>query len=270
MELLTLIVGVIGCLAAVAVIPEVRRIFKLRDSPAESAGTRADRLPAPPTVEAPHLSAELSQTLEQLRGTMEALAQQLGPGVRDQGQERLIMALQELRQPVQMMAERLPRLVVEQDQLRADLDALKQTLRAEAAAPPTRSAPENARLLALVARQADLDLESQFLGEQRLRLGNLVAALDHGPEEMPEALAGRIRAIQAADKMMELNLNRVLSQRAAIEAEIQSVKRVISKNIQDSFRLAGYAEERPDPPRPQNGVSTTPPPRDPGRSSADD
>lgn len=56
--------------------------------------------------------------------------------------------------------------------------------------------------------------------------------------ESPQAIAiqARIAAIQTLDKSLELNLKRVETQRQAIVTEIDAVQKVISKNIDSSFK----------------------------------
>ena len=100
-----------------------------------------------------------------------------------------------------------------------------------------------ARLMALISRRSDLELEAQFISQQRLYLGNMVsgyfnlhARLDPG-SKAARTLDAKIKQLQQADKLLEMHLNRINSQREAINKEQDSVQKLISDNIQRSFGL---------------------------------
>jgi hypothetical protein len=106
-------------------------------------------------------------------------------------------------------------------------------------------AANNARLMGLIARKSDLELEGQFISQHRMFLSsmssglfNLQAKLD--PESRAaKVLEARIQTLQQADKVLEMHLNRINSQRDAVNQEMESVRKVVSKNIQGSFGLLG-------------------------------
>lgn len=106
-------------------------------------------------------------------------------------------------------------------------------------------AANQARLMGLIARKSDLELEAQFVSQHRMYLGNMVAGLFNLQSKLePNSPAGkvleaRIQALQQADKVLEMQLNRITSQREAVSSELESVRKVISTNIRDSFGLLG-------------------------------
>lgn len=103
-------------------------------------------------------------------------------------------------------------------------------------------AASQARLMMLTARNSDLELQGQFINQARLQLANTVGALftitaNLEPESpTSQALQARIAAIQAIDKALDLQLRRLDSQREAIQTELEAVKKVITKNIQSTFK----------------------------------
>jgi hypothetical protein len=106
-------------------------------------------------------------------------------------------------------------------------------------------AANQARLLGLISRQRDLELESHFISQHRLYLANAMstffnmqAKLEPG-SEAAKILDARIKQLQQADKVLELHANRIQSQSKAIETEIQSVRQVLNKSIESSFGLMG-------------------------------
>jgi hypothetical protein len=106
-------------------------------------------------------------------------------------------------------------------------------------------AANQARLLGLISRQRDLELESHFISQHRMYLANAMstffnmqAKLEPG-SDAAKILDGRIKQLQQADKVLELHANRIQSQNKAIETEIQSVRQLVSKSIQSSFGLMG-------------------------------
>ncbi len=106
-------------------------------------------------------------------------------------------------------------------------------------------AANQARLLSLISRKSDLELESQFISQHRIYLANMVSGFFNmqaklEPEsEAARILEARIKQLQQADKILEMHLNRITSQRDAIMKEIDSTQNVVKKNIESSFGLMG-------------------------------
>lgn len=106
-------------------------------------------------------------------------------------------------------------------------------------------AASQARLMYLIARKSDLELETQFISQHRLYLANQVSGLFSQQAQLDpdskasKVLESRIKQLQVADKMLEMHLNRVTSQHQAVGQEIESVRKVISENIKGSFGLMG-------------------------------
>ncbi len=106
-------------------------------------------------------------------------------------------------------------------------------------------AASQARLLMLTARKSDLELHLQFINQGRLQLANMVTKLigaqmnlEPDSNESKE-LNQRIQAIQEQDKMLEIHARRIDTQHQAVQTEIDAVSKVISKNIESSFKLMG-------------------------------
>jgi len=104
-------------------------------------------------------------------------------------------------------------------------------------------AASQARLMSLIARRQDLELEAQFISQHRMHLANKVSGLfslqaSLDPEsQASRILEARIRALQAADKQLEMNLNRIKAQRDAVSQEINAARSVADQNVKDSFGL---------------------------------
>ncbi len=104
-------------------------------------------------------------------------------------------------------------------------------------------AASQARLLMIQARKNDIELQTQFINQARMQLANTVGALftltsDLNPESpTSQALQARVAAIQQIDKALELQSTRLTTQYKAIEAEYESLKKIIEKNISATFKL---------------------------------
>jgi len=102
-----------------------------------------------------------------------------------------------------------------------------------------------ARLLMLTARKSNLELNLQFINQARMQLSNMVSGLFNQQANLepdsPNAqrLNAEISSIQERDKQMEMETKRIDTQHQAIQTEIDSVSKVISKNIESSFKLMG-------------------------------
>jgi hypothetical protein len=106
-------------------------------------------------------------------------------------------------------------------------------------------AASSARLFMLTARKSDLELQLQFIQQARMRLANVMnqlfpitGSLDPNDPNI-QAKDAQLRVVQQQEKMLEVNANRVTMQHQAVETEIQAVNKVISNNIQRSFKLMG-------------------------------
>lgn len=103
-------------------------------------------------------------------------------------------------------------------------------------------AASQARYLVLTARKSDLELQGQFVNQARMSLANTMGALftisANLDPESPTAIAiqARVAAVQSLDKALEMQLRRVDTQRNAVQTEIEAVQKVISKNIEGSFK----------------------------------
>jgi hypothetical protein len=106
-------------------------------------------------------------------------------------------------------------------------------------------AASSARLYMLIARRSDLEFQLQQINQARLRLSNVLDRLilsyqDLEPENPAVQRKEQIeKLVQGMEKRMEIFANRITLQRDAINTEIDAVKKVISTNIQSSFKLMG-------------------------------
>lgn len=100
-----------------------------------------------------------------------------------------------------------------------------------------------ARLLALISRKSDLELESQFITNHKMYLGNMTSGffnmqskLDPNSEAF-RVLEARIKQLEQAEKILDMHLRRIDNQREAITKEIEGTDKVIKDNIKSSFGL---------------------------------
>ena len=99
------------------------------------------------------------------------------------------------------------------------------------------------RLMMLTARKSDLELQLQFINQARMQIANVMIALfppnaDTDPGRV-QAQQSVMASVQAQDKMLEMHANRINTQHEAVQTEIEAVRKVISKNIESSFKLMG-------------------------------
>ena len=112
-------------------------------------------------------------------------------------------------------------------------------------------AASQGRLMMLVARKNDLEFKLQNIQQQRLYWANVATVLmmtaARNPEEtgpgkgLSRWLEAQRANVARVDKMLEMEANHVNTQREAIVTELEAVRKVISKNIQQSFSLMGRA-----------------------------
>lgn len=106
-------------------------------------------------------------------------------------------------------------------------------------------AASQGRLLMLTARKSDLEFQLQIIQQARMAIANMMnALLPAGASLEPEsgqmqAMQMRMAQIQQKDKILEMQANRIDTQHKAVQTEIDSVKKVIDKNIESSFKLMG-------------------------------
>lgn len=129
-----------------------------------------------------------------------------------------------------------------QTAITAELAKLKETAKDDSTKENIHAS--QARMLTLTAKASDLKLSADFINKSREFLANQVqdmftkiSALPEGPERN-EYLA-RIKNVQQADKTLELQLRRIDTQQQAVNAELNSVRRIIQRNIEDSFKTMG-------------------------------
>lgn len=103
-------------------------------------------------------------------------------------------------------------------------------------------AASQARYLTLTARKNDLELTGQQINQSRLQLSNITndlfntaTTLDPDSKESIQ-IQLRINSMQTLDKSLELQLRRVDTQQQAVQTELDSVKKVIDKNVELTFK----------------------------------
>jgi hypothetical protein len=104
-------------------------------------------------------------------------------------------------------------------------------------------AANQARLMGLISRRYDLELEGMFLEQHKMYLANLTSGLFNMQAKLEpgsqaaKILEARIRQLSEADKMLDIQLKRITSQREAVVKEIDSTEKLINKNIESSFGI---------------------------------
>jgi hypothetical protein len=103
-------------------------------------------------------------------------------------------------------------------------------------------AASQARLLLLTARKSDLELAGQQINQSRTQLANLTnqlfntaTVLDPDSDEAIQ-IQLRINSLQSLDQALELQLRRVDTQQRAVQTEVESVQKIITKNIETTFK----------------------------------
>ena len=103
-------------------------------------------------------------------------------------------------------------------------------------------AASQSRYLMLTARKSDLELTGQQINQSRLQLANVTndlfnvaTTLDPDSDEAIQ-IQLRINSLQSLDQALELQLRRVDTQQQAVQTEIESVQKVIDKNIDLTFK----------------------------------
>jgi hypothetical protein len=103
-------------------------------------------------------------------------------------------------------------------------------------------AASQSRYLMLTARKSDLELTGQQINQSRLQLANITndlfnvaSTLDPDTDEAIQ-IQLRINSLQSLDQALELQLRRVDTQQQAVQTEIESVQKVIDKNIDLTFK----------------------------------
>ncbi|MBX2860584.1 MAG: hypothetical protein KTR14_05080 [Vampirovibrio sp.] len=104
-------------------------------------------------------------------------------------------------------------------------------------------AANQARVMMLIARKSDLELDAQMISQKRMYLAQMTSImLGHQMRWDPESavakhIEARINQLQQADKMLEMRLQQITSQRQAVTQELEDVKKTVSNNIRTSFGI---------------------------------
>lgn len=99
--------------------------------------------------------------------------------------------------------------------------------------------------MALISRKSDLELEAQFISQHKMYLGNLTSGILNMQAKLepdsPAAkmLEARIKQLSQAEKILDMHMNRINSQRDAVIKELDSTREIVKKNIDSSFGLMG-------------------------------
>src|SRR5688572_24796536 len=104
------------------------------------------------------------------------------------------------------------------------------------------AAPQ-ARRLMLLSRQHDLEFMMQVVCQRRMQLANQSSMLFmQGQNLAPDSAASRQIEAQTAqiaqvDKMLDMELKRIEVQHKACMTEIESVEKILQKNIESGFKI---------------------------------
>jgi hypothetical protein len=99
-----------------------------------------------------------------------------------------------------------------------------------------------ARYLMLTARKNDLEFAGQQLNQSRTQLANVQNQLFNEATNLdPESAAAikiqlKLNSVQALDQALELQLKRVDTQQKAVSTEMESVTKLIQKNVESTFK----------------------------------
>ena len=97
----------------------------------------------------------------------------------------------------------------------------------------------------LTSRKSNLELNLQFIQQARMQLANMTSALFSRQANLEpdskdsQRLQAQIASIQERDKQLEMESRRIDTQHQAVQTEMDAVSKVISKNIESSFKLMG-------------------------------
>ncbi len=107
-------------------------------------------------------------------------------------------------------------------------------------------AASQARFLSLTARQSDVEYKGQQINQERTQnaylMGDLVQQLTDDPTmentdpTKYNLISNQIDLAQSIDRNLELDLKNVDTQHQEIQTEVDSVKKVIDKNIDMTFK----------------------------------
>lgn len=106
-------------------------------------------------------------------------------------------------------------------------------------------AASQARLLMLTARKSELELMMQMVCQSRLALANMTSSLYNASANRTPGSADdhklqqQINAMGEQDKRLEMEMKRLDTQHEAVQTELESVQKIISKNIETSFKIMG-------------------------------
>jgi len=107
-------------------------------------------------------------------------------------------------------------------------------------------AASQARFLSLTARKSDIEFKGQQVNQERTQnaytMGDLVQQLVNDPTmentdpTKYNLIENQITLAQSIDRNLELDLKNVDTQHTEVQTEIDSVKKVIDKNVDMTFK----------------------------------
>ena len=103
-------------------------------------------------------------------------------------------------------------------------------------------AASQARYLLLTARKNDLEFTGQQINQSRTQLAdvtnqlfNVASTLDPSSQQAIQ-IQLKINSFQSLDQALELQLRRVDTQQKAVSTELDSVDKIIAKNIEHVYK----------------------------------
>jgi len=97
-------------------------------------------------------------------------------------------------------------------------------------------AASQARELLLFAWKSDLEYSAQRITQRRIMLLDQLSAISPQQAALDETISSQLNY---EDRRLELELKQLETKHKAVETEIESVKKVIDKNIEMSFKVFG-------------------------------
>lgn len=137
-----------------------------------------------------------------------------------------------------MASEEQSRLGKTTDKLRARQETLEKT------ETPSGLAGRQKRLMQLTSLRGDLTAHAEAINSARMRVISerdaLIARSEAAADQAErDDLVGQAKGLEAVDRLLEVELREIDTMRDAVETEINALRRVIGRDVDESFRTFG-------------------------------
>ena len=142
------------------------------------------------------------------------------------------------RLTLEMASEEQSRLGKTTDKLRARQETLEKT------ETPSGLAGRQKRLMQLTSLRGDLTAHAEAINSARMRVISerdaLIARSEAAADQAErDDLVGQAKGLEAVDRLLEVELREIDTMRDAVETEINALRRVIGRDVDESFRTFG-------------------------------